>query len=266
VPVHLYGQMAEMAPILEVAERHGLAVIEDAAQAIGAEEDGRRAGSLGRYGAFSFFPSKNLGAAGDAGMVVTGDAALAERLRVLRVHGAKPKYHHHRVGGNFRIDALQAAVLNVKLGHLDDWTAARQANADTYRRLFRDAGLAVDAPACMTAGCAAHPDCRLDDDGCAGVVLPVERPGVRHIYNQFVIRTPRRDALRAHLHEHGVGCEVYYPVPFHLQECFADLGHAVGDFPAAECAAAHSLALPIYPELTDEQLAWVVERVGDFFS
>jgi len=265
MPVHLYGQMAEMGPVLEVAERQGLAVIEDAAQAIGAEEGGRRAGSLGRYGAFSFFPSKNLGAAGDAGLVVTGDAALAERLRVLRVHGARPKYHHHLVGGNFRLDALQAAVLNVKLDHLDGWTAARQANAETYRRLFRDAGLAVEAPACMAAGCAAHPDCRLDG-GPGGVVLPVERPGVRHVYNQFVVRVPRRDELRAFLQEREVGCEVYYPVPFHLQECFAHLGYEKGDFPAAECAAAHSLALPIYPELSGEQIAWVVDCCRQFLG
>jgi dTDP-4-amino-4,6-dideoxygalactose transaminase len=242
MPVHLYGQMAEMGPILDIARRHGLPVIEDAAQAIGAEEGGRRAGSFGRYGAFSFFPSKNLGAAGDAGMVVTDDAELAARLRVLRVHGAEPKYYHRLVGGNFRLDALQAAVLNVKLRHLDDWTAGRRANAATYRRLFRDAGLVV-APG---------------DDRPDGVVLPTERPGVRHVYNQFVVRTRRRDELRAHLQENGVGCEVYYPVPFHLQECFAHLGYSRGDFPAAECAATHTLALPIYPELSEEQMARVV--------
>lgn len=284
IPVHLYGQMAEMDPILEIAEHHGLAVIEDAAQAIGAEERGRRAGSLGRYGCFSFFPSKNLGAAGDAGMVVTDDAELAERMRVLRVHGAKPKYYHHHVGGNFRLDALQAAVLNVKLDHLDDWTAGRQANAATYRRRFREAGLAVEAPACLADGCGAHPEgCRLHDsdagagagaeggaersDGvAAGIVLPEERPDVRHIYNQFVIRTPRRDELRAFLNDQGIGCEIYYPVPFHLQGCFAHLGHGEGDFPAAECAAHHTLALPIYPELTDDQLEYVVDRCGAFFA
>ena len=264
VPVHLYGQMADMEPILEVARRHGLVVVEDAAQAIGAEEGGRRAGSLGDYGCFSFFPSKNLGAAGDAGMVVTDDAERAERMRVLRVHGAKPKYYHRQVGGNFRLDALQAAVLNVKLDHLDDWTAGRQANAAAYRRRFREAGLALEPPACLEAGCRSYPDCRLDE-GAAGVVLPVERPGVRHIYNQFVIRTPRRDELRDFLRGRDVGCEVYYPVPFHLQECFADLGYGEGDFPAAECAADHTLALPIYPELSGEQLAYVVESVAAFF-
>lgn len=272
VPVHLYGQMADMEPILEIARRHDLVVVEDAAQAIGAEEGGRRAGSRGHYGCFSFFPSKNLGAAGDAGMVVTDDAERAERLRMLRVHGAKPKYYHREVGGNFRLDALQAAVLNVKLDHLDGWTAGRQRNAATYRRLFEEAGLALAAPACLAAGCDAHPDCALEsvsalDGGLApGVVLPEERDDVRHIYNQFVLRTGQRDALRDHLRQHGVGCEIYYPVPFHLQECFAGLGYQRGDFPAAECAADHTLALPIYPELTREQMAYVVESVAEFFA
>jgi dTDP-4-amino-4,6-dideoxygalactose transaminase len=256
VVVHLYGQMAEMDPILDLASRRGLVVVEDAAQAIGAEERGRRAGSLGHYGCFSFFPSKNLGGAGDGGMVVTGDAERAERLKVLRVHGGKPKYHHGVVGGNFRLDALQAAVLNVKLGHLDAWTGGRQANAELYRRRFRESGLARELPP-FPGGLG---------DGEGGIVLPRERPDVRHIYNQFVVRARRRDELRAFLAERGVGTEVYYPVPFHLQGCFADLGYAAGDFPAAECAAVQSLALPIYPELTEEQIGYVVESVGAFFA
>lgn len=268
IPVHLFGQMAEMGPLLELAraprpDGRRLVVIEDAAQAIGSEDaEGRRAGSLGDYGCFSFFPSKNLGGAGDGGLVTAADPERAERLRVLRNHGAQPKYYHRVIGGNFRLDALQAAVLAAKLPHLDAWTAGRQANAARYRRLFADAGLAVPLPECVPARCAAG-DCGLDR--VAGVVLPAERPGVRHIYNQFVIRTPRRDELRRHLAAHGVGSEVYYPVPFHLQECFAGLGHRAGDFPASECAARHSLALPIYPELTGEQIEHVVGVVGEFF-
>ncbi|RRR67906.1 MAG: DegT/DnrJ/EryC1/StrS family aminotransferase, partial [Candidatus Viridilinea halotolerans] len=235
IPVHLYGQMAEMAPIMALAERHGLAVIEDAAQAIGAEEQGRRAGSIGHMGCFSFFPSKNLGGFGDGGMVTTNDPDLAARLRLLRNHGAQPKYYHQRVGGNFRLDAIQAAVLRVKLPHLDGWTAARQRNAATYRALLAAAG---------------HP-----------VAAPTERPGVRHIYNQFVIRTPQRDALMAHLSAHQIGCEVYYPLPLHLQVCFAEWGYQAGSLPESEAAARETLALPIYPELTEAQLAAVVGGV-----
>lgn len=269
IPVHLFGQMAEMGPLLEAAGAprpagRGLVVIEDAAQAIGsADEHGRRAGSLGDYGCFSFFPSKNLGGAGDGGLVTAADPERAERLRVLRNHGARPKYHHRVIGGNFRLDALQAAVLRAKLPHLDAWTAGRQANAARYRRLFADAGLARPLPECVPARCAAG-DCGLDR--IDGVVLPEERPGVRHIYNQLVIRAPRRDELRGHLAARGVGSEVYYPVPFHLQECFADLGHRAGDFPASECAARHSLALPIYPELTAGQIEHVVGVVAEFFG
>ncbi|HEX6201519.1 MAG TPA: DegT/DnrJ/EryC1/StrS family aminotransferase [Thermoanaerobaculia bacterium] len=269
VPVHLFGQTAEMGPLLELARatRPGggrLVVLEDAAQAIGsADAGGRRAGAMGDYGAFSFFPSKNLGGAGDGGLVTAADAERAQRLRVLRNHGAKPKYFHRVIGGNFRLDALQAAVLRAKLPHLDAWTAGRQANAARYRQLFADAGLALPLPECVPARCAAG-ECGLDR--LDGVVLPEERPGVRHIYNQFVIRTPRRDALREHLAAHGVGSEVYYPVPFHLQECFADLGHRAGDFPASECAARHSLALPIYPELTAGQIEHVVAAVAGFFG
>lgn len=236
MPVHLFGQCADMAPILDIARRYGLPVIEDAAQAIGAEYQGRRAGSLGTMGCFSFFPSKNLGGFGDGGMVVTNDAELAERVRILRVHGSKPKYYHSVIGGNFRLDAIQAAVLNVKLQHLDAWTAGRQRNARFYDAAFAD--------------------------------LPLTRPAAvrHHIYNQYVIRTPQRDALQAHLKDANIGTEIYYPVPLHLQKCFAYLGHKAGDFPEAESAARETLALPIYPELSQEQLDYVAQQVRAFFQ
>ncbi|HEB83420.1 MAG TPA: DegT/DnrJ/EryC1/StrS family aminotransferase [Bacteroidetes bacterium] len=264
IPVHLYGQCADMDPILAVARRHNLAVIEDAAQAIGAEDKGRRAGSMGDYGCFSFFPSKNLGGAGDGGMVVTSDDEKAERLRILRVHGGAPKYHHHVIGGNFRLDAIQAAVLNVKLKHLDAWTEARRRNADTYRRLFHEASLVMEPPECLKGGCADRPGCGMR--GAHGVVLPEELPDKRHIYNQFVIRVDRRDQLREHLKAREIGHEVYYPVPFHAQKCFAYLGYGPGDFPASECAAETSLALPIYPELTLSQMQEVVGAIGEFLT
>lgn len=241
LPVHLYGRCAEMDPILEVARERGLPVVEDAAQAIGAvDARGRQAGTMGRMGCFSFFPSKNLGGFGDGGMVVTDDESAAESLRMMRMHGMKPKYVHRTVGGNFRLDALQAAVLRVKLKHLPKWTAARRSNADRYRRLFAEAGLG------------------------GTVVLPADAPG--HIYNQFVIRVPRRDALRKHLELNGVGTEVYYPIPLHLQECFAGLGYRKGSLPHAERAAEETLALPIYPELTEEQQRIVVDEISRFFS
>ena len=245
VPVHLYGQCADMARILEIAGRVGVPIIEDAAQSIGTVyADGRSAGTLGVMGCLSFFPSKNLGGIGDGGMVVTSDDGLAERLRLLRNHGAKPKYYHKIVGGNFRLDTIQAAVLLVKLRHLDAWHEERQKHADLYRELFRQAGLV----------------------GTVGLPEVVDStPGVRsHIYNQFVIRTPKREALREFLTAQGIGTEVYYPVPFHLQECFSDLGYKAGDFPESERAAHETLALPVYPELTSEQQAYVVERIGAF--
>jgi len=247
VPVHLYGQCADMAPILSFARKVGVPVIEDAAQAIGcAYGPGQSAGTIGTMGCFSFFPSKNLGAIGDAGLVVTNEAKLAERLRLLRNHGAEPKYHHREVGGNFRLDAIQAAVLHVKLKYLDGWTAARRERATRYRALFRARGLA----------------------GEGGVGLPEEvrsQPGlVTHIYHQFVVRVARRDALRAFLASRGIGTEVYYPVPVHLQQCFRDLGHREGDFPQAERAAHETLALPVYPELTEEQQDYVVNTIGEF--
>jgi len=244
IPVHLFGQCADMTAIMDIASRRSLVVIEDAAQAIGAEHRGRRAGSMAAYGCLSFFPSKNLGAAGDAGMVVTNDSARAEKLRCLRAHGSKPKYHHKFVGGNFRLDTIQAAIVASKMPHLDGWTAQRNRNADRYTRLFRDSGLA------------GGPD--------AVVVLP--RVGMdRHVFNQYVIRVSERDALKAALHGAGIGTEVYYPVPMHLQECFSSLGYRMGDFPESEAAAARTLALPIYPELTEEQAAYVVNSISEFF-
>lgn len=243
MPVHLYGQMADMETIMRVAQKYGLIVVEDAAQAIGAEHNGKRAGTIGRYGCFSFFPSKNLGAFGDGGMVVTQDAACAEKIAIFRNHGAHPKYVHHWIGGNFRLDALQAAVITVKLRHLDDWTARRRANAERYRNLFQQSGLISD-------GLVQLPESRTD----------------RHIYNQYVIRVSRRDDLRKFLEQEGVGTEVYYPIPLHLQKCFAYLGYREGDFPESERAARESLALPIYPELTDEEAEYVVDRIARFLK
>lgn len=237
MPVHLYGQIAEMEPLLELARQHKLVVIEDAAQAIGAELNGRRAGSIGHLGCFSFYPSKNLGTPGEAGMVVTNDATLAARVKALRNHGSMTtKYYHQMVGGNFRIDALHAAILRVKLKYLDGWTAARQQNAATYRQLWP-----TDS----------------------AVTLPVELPARRHVYNQFVVRTPQREAVIVALQANKIGYEIYYPVPLHLQECFAELGYKVGDFPVAEAAAQQVLALPIYAELTDEQQSQVVRAIHE---
>jgi dTDP-4-amino-4,6-dideoxygalactose transaminase len=242
MPVHLYGQMADMDPILALAKRYGLAVVEDAAQAIGAEYRGQRAGSLGDIGCFSFFPTKNLGAFGDAGLVTARDAELAERLRIMRVHGGKPKYYHSMIGGNFRIDELQAAILNVKLPLLESWSEGRRRNAESYDAQFTAAGLSEV------------------------IGLPMALAGRRHIYNQYVIRVPERDRLRAYLAEEGVGTEIYYPVPLHQQACFAYLGYATGDFPASESAAAETLALPIFAELTSVELEYVVDTIRRFYS
>lgn len=242
IPVHLYGQCCDMGPILEVAQEHDIKVIEDAAQALGAEYKGRRAGSIGDMGCFSFFPSKNLGAFGDGGMVTTSSDIMREQLMLLRVHGSHPKYYHKVVGGNFRLDALQAAILLVKLSYLDRWTEARQRNAMYYRELFHSQGLDVF------------------------ITLPAEKEG-RHIYNQFVIQLQsRRDELKSSLAESGIGTEVYYPVPMHLQPCFEHLNANEGDFPNAEAAAKKTLALPIYPELTNEQQAYVVQKIKSFYS
>jgi dTDP-4-amino-4,6-dideoxygalactose transaminase len=242
IPVHLYGQCADMDPLMEIARRRDLYVIEDAAQAIGADYGGRRAGSIGHFGCFSFFPSKNLGGFGDGGMVTSNDPQLADRVRLLRNHGYRPKYYNKVVGGNFRLDAIQAAVLRVKLRYLDAWTERRRANAACYRSLL--AGKAFDAR----------------------VGLPPEAPRRRHIYNQFVVRATGRDALVAHLAERKIGCEIYYPVPLHLQECFAELGYRVGDLPESERAAAETLALPIYPELTTEMIGSVASAIGEFYA
>jgi len=242
VPVHLYGLCADVDAVMAIAAHAGVPVIEDAAQAIGATCGGRQAGSFGAAGCFSFFPSKNLGAFGDGGFVTTSDDRLAHEMRLLRNHGAEPKYFHTRVGGNFRLDALQAAVLRVKLPHLGRWSEMRQRNADRYDALFRDA--------------------RLSRDAGGGVALPARVPGRGHIFNQYVIRVPERDRVRAALDARGIGTEIYYPVPFHLQECFAPLGHRRGDFPLAEQAASEVLALPIYGELTAAQQRDVVDALA----
>lgn len=239
LPVHLYGLCADMDPILELASRRGIPVVEDACQAIGALHKARPAGGMGALGCFSFFPSKNLGAFGDGGMVTSKSDDLAEKVRVLRVHGGKPKYYHGVVGGNFRLDALQAAVLRVKLPLLGSWSEGRRANAELYRKLFAERKL-TDA-----------------------VGLPGDVPG--HIYNQFIIRVAERDRLRSFLKERGVETEVYYPVPLHLQVCFQGLGYAEGAFPHAERAARETLAIPIYPELTREQQEYVVDSIGEFY-
>ena len=240
LPVHLYGRSADLGPLLALAAKRKIALIEDAAQAIGSTDaHGRQAGTAGAMGCFSFFPSKNLGAFGDGGLVTTSDAALAESLRVLRVHGSKPKYHHKIVGGNFRLDALQAAILRVKLKQLPAWTAGRRKNADRYRKLFGDAGLGRE------------------------VVLPTDVPG--HIYNQFVLRTENRDQLHSFLTERKIGTEIYYPVPLHLQECFRGLGYRKGDLPVSEEMAATTLAIPIYPELTEAQQRAVVDAIAAFY-
>jgi dTDP-4-amino-4,6-dideoxygalactose transaminase len=242
-PVHLYGQCAEMDRLTEICTAAGVPIVEDAAQAIGAEDDGRRAGSMGEIGCFSFYPSKNLGGMGDGGFMTTNDDELAERLLALRVHGSKERYYHKWVGLNSRLDGFQGAVLRVKLPHLDAWTDRRKANADRYRRLFAGVGLEGD------------------------ISLPKERPNIRHIYNQFVIRVPeQRDALRDYLTEQGIGTDIYYPVPLHLQECFEYLGYREGDLPESERASRETLALPIYPELKPDQQEYVVEKIAEYFS
>jgi len=241
MPVHLYGQCADMDPILEVARQHNLTVIEDAAQAIGAEYKGRRAGSLGDFGCFSFFPTKNLGGFGDGGIVTTTSEALYEKLKILRNHGMEPKYYHKLIGGNFRIDALQAAVVTAKLGHLEAWTATRRDHAGQYTQLFEDHGLTQ-------------------------FVATPKEIFPRHIYNQYIIRVKdgKRDALRKFLADQNIMTEIYYPVPLHLQECFEPLGYKKNDFPVSEQAAEETLALPIAPEITQQQQ--VVEKILDFFS
>ena len=240
VPVHLFGGCADLDPICAIAKRHGIPVIEDAAQCIGAEYKGRRAGSIGEIGCFSFFPSKNLGAFGDGGMLTTNDAALAERLKALRVHGSLKKYYHQMVGVNSRLDALQAAILLVKFRYLDSWSAGRQRNADTYRRLIGELQVPVTVPQTTAYQ-------------------------TRHVYNQFVIRGEGRDKLQKHLKDNGVGTEVYYPLSLHQQPCFAGLGYKTGSFPISEQLAADSLALPIYSELEEDDIEYVVRSIKSFY-
>lgn len=236
IPVHLYGQMCDMDPIMEIAARHNLYVVEDAAQAISATYKDRKAGSIGAVGCFSFFPSKNLGGAGDGGMIVTNDEALYSRIKTLRTHGANPKYYHKFIGGNFRLDPIQAAILLVKLPHLRKWTEGRRYNAAYYDKQF--AGTIVNTPWI-------DPDCY-------------------SIYNQYIIRVENRDALMAHLKQQGIGTEVYYPLPMHVQECFEELGYRKGDFPESERAAREVLALPVYPELRPEQQQHVINELFTF--
>ena len=258
IPVHLYGQSAEMDEISKIAKKHDLKVIGDAAQAIGTQyEDGKSVAVLGDITCFSFFPSKNLGCFGDGGLVTTNDAELAEKLRILRVHGGKPKYYHKIIGGNFRLDAIQAAVINVKLPYLDSWSEKRRANAEFYTKLFKENGLA-------------EKEGLTEFDSNNKVLLPkavYKDLGLKnyHIYNQYIIRIEKRDELREFLKASDIGVEIYYPVPFHLQECFEALGYKKGDFPVAEFCAESSLALPIYPELTDEQIDFVVSEINKFF-
>lgn len=243
MPVHLFGQVANMAPLLQIARAHGLKIVEDAAQAIGSEyAEAKRAGSMGDIGCLSFFPSKNLGAFGDGGMCTTNDPVLADRLKVLRAHGSKPKYYHAVIGGNFRLDELQSAILLVKLKYLDEWTAGRQRNAAFYDQAFARAGLA------------------------GKVSTPKLIPGCRHIYNQYVLRVENRDGLKKHLAAAQIGNEVYYPVPLHVQQCFAYLGYGAGDCPESTRAANETLAIPIYPELTDAQKQLVVDTIVNFYG
>ena len=239
--VHLYGQCAEMDSIMAIAGKYNIPIVEDAAQSIGAEYKGQRAGSFGALGCYSFFPSKNLGAFGDGGLVTTNDKALAEKVALLRNHGMNPKYYHKMIGGNFRMDAMQAAILNIKLKHLDKWSAGRQQNAAKYRELFTAADLAEK------------------------VVLPVEKEN-RHIYNQFTIMVEMREDLFKNLQEKKIGCDMYYPVSFHEQECFIDLGYSKGDFPVAEKVEKKCLSLPIFTELTNIEIAEVVEVIKEFYA
>jgi dTDP-4-amino-4,6-dideoxygalactose transaminase len=260
IPVHLYGQSADMDPIMEIAKNHNLIVIGDGAQAISSEyKDGRNAGTIADMGCYSFFPSKNLGCYGDGGLVVTNDDKLAHMLKIKRVHGGEPKYYHRVIGGNFRLDALQAAVISVKLPHLNQWSESRRKNAERYNQLFIGAGLAEETG-------------RTEFDENNSVLLPkavykdFEGLTNYHIYNQYIIRVEDRDDLRRALADNGVSTEIYYPVPFHLQDCFSDLGYHEGDFPHAENAGKSSLAIPIYPELRDEQLLYVVEKIKEFIK
>ncbi|MEJ2492866.1 MAG: DegT/DnrJ/EryC1/StrS family aminotransferase [Ignavibacteriaceae bacterium] len=260
IPVHLYGQSADMEPIMKLAKKHKLYVIEDGAQAISAQyKDGKIAGTIGDIGCYSFFPSKNLGCFGDGGLVVTNDEKLAHSLKIKRVHGGEPKYHHKVIGGNFRLDALQAAVIRVKLPYLNYWSESRRKNAETYNQLFIEAELAEEPG-------------RTEFDSKNFVLLPEAKyknlKGLTnyHIYNQYIIRVEKRDVLRQFLTDSGISTEIYYPIPFHLQECFSDLRYKKDKFPVAEKAAETSIALPIYPELTKEQIAYIVDKIREFIK
>ncbi|HLG32677.1 MAG TPA: DegT/DnrJ/EryC1/StrS family aminotransferase [Ignavibacteriaceae bacterium] len=258
IPVHLYGQSADMEPIMKFAKKNNLVVIEDAAQAIGTQyKDGKFVGTIGHIGCFSFFPSKNLGCYGDGGLVTTNDDDLAFKLKIKRVHGGEPKYFHKVIGGNFRLDAIQAAVLRVKLPYLDSWSEQRRKNAEHYNKLFIESGLSEETG-------------RIKFDKKNKVLIPkaVYKSGIRnyHIYNQYIIRVEKRDELRKFLSANDIGTEIYYPVPFHLQECFADLNYRKGEFPLAEQAGDTSIALPIYPELIADQQKFVVEKIKEFIS
>lgn len=265
IPVHLYGQSADMEQIMEIAGKYNLKVIEDGAQSISAQyKDGRGTGTIGNIGCYSFFPSKNLGCFGDGGLVVTNDDELGERLKILRVHGGKPKYYHKTIGGNFRLDAIQAAVLNVKLPHLDNWSEGRRRNAELYTKLFCEAGLAEETGKTV-----------VDDKNSVLLPKPVYKNinGLKnyHIYNQYVIRVENRDGLLKYLKENNIGCEIYYPVPFHKQVCFQYLMDnpvykmKAGDYPESDYAAEHSLALPVYPELSEDQINHVVNTILNYF-
>lgn len=243
VPVHLYGQAAEMDSILELAKKYDVAVVEDAAQAIGTEYKGKRVGSIGDFGCFSFFPSKNLGGYGDGGIVTTNDDAYADKLRVLRVHGSRPKYYHEIVGCNSRLDAIQAAIVSVKLKYLDAWTTKRRENACWYNDAFNKLGLADRV-----------------------LITPHESNDGRHIYNQYVLRAKDRDKLMQHLKDNGIGVEIYYPRPMHLQGCFKSFGYGEGDFINSEDAANETLAIPVYPELTDKQRQYIVDTILKYYK
>jgi len=263
IPVHLYGQSCDMESIIKIAKKHNVKIVEDAAQAIGVQyKDGRCVGTIGDIGCFSFFPSKNLGGFGDGGLVTTNNKELGEKLKILRVHGGHPKYYHKIIGGNFRLDAIQAAVISVKLPHLDGWSEARRKNARLYNKFFIDAKLAEETG-------------HISFDDKNEILLPEaiykseilnpksEIPNY-HIYNQYIIRTQKRNEVREFLKNNNIGTEIYYPVPFHLQECFTYLGYKKGEFPVSESAADTSLALPIFPELTEEQIKYVVDKIGEF--
>lgn len=239
MPVHLFGQCVDMEPLMALAKKYNLKVIEDAAQAIGSQYNGKNAGQIGDVGCFSFFPSKNLGGFGDGGLVSTNDEQLYERLKGLRVHGGQQQYHHNEVGLNARLDALQAAVISVKLPHLESWTEGRRRNANLYNQLFNDN---------------------------TNVTTPVAKEGRRHIYNQYVIRVKDRDSLKSHLAEKEIGCAVYYPLSLHQQKCFEKLGYKTGDFPESEKAAQQTIALPVFPDLAEEQIRYVAEVVNNFTS